>query len=254
MEQLRDLHRVRERLQAVLGGRLPGAEAQALMSPRPRRGWRPGSLPDDCRPAAALLLLYPRRGEVHLLLTQRHADLPAHAGQVSLPGGAVEPGEPLATAALREAHEEVGLDPELVTLLGQLTPLHIPASGFHLHPFVGVAEHLGELAPSDVEVARVLEVPLEELVTGRHLHVETRELRGRPVEVPFFGVEDLKLWGATAMVLAELLSVLGAPPEPWPRTPPSGVAGDTLSDAGDTTNGAPATAAAPPDDPDTRRP
>lgn len=229
MRRFESLERVEAELRRTLADSLPGAAAQARMAPRPRHGWRPGALPEDLRVAAALLLLYPRQERPHLLLTQRHADLPAHAGQVSLPGGAVEPGESYVDAALREAHEEVGLEPDRVTVLGPLSPLHIPASGFHLHPFVGVAEALGRLAPSDVEVARVLEVPLAELATGRHLEVETWELRNGTAEVPFFRVGDLHLWGATAMVLAELLALLGAPPDPWGPPPAADPAGGTLS-------------------------
>ena len=202
-------------LDKVLRPPLPGVEAQRLMSPRPRRGWRPEQLPADCRSAAALLLLYPRHDEIHTLLTLRQPDLNDHAGQVSLPGGAAEPGENPAETARREAHEEVGVAPDVVRIVGPLTPLHIPASGFHLHPVLGYSTEPFELVRSEREVARVLEVSLRDLAAPDTLKVETWERGGSPMIVPYFLVEDLKVWGATAMVLSELLALLGAPPDPW---------------------------------------
>src|SRR6187401_2658873 len=103
---------------------LPGPHAQAAMAPRPRPNWDPGRIPDNVRAAAALALLYPRDGQPVLLLTVRGADLPRHRSQVSLPGGAIEAGETPEEAALREANEEVGLEPGLVVVRGRLTPLH----------------------------------------------------------------------------------------------------------------------------------
>ena len=99
-----------ELVAAVTAGlaRLPGVEAQLRMAPQPRGGWKPGFAPDEARPAAALLLLFPVDTGAVVLLTKRSPDLPHHAGQVSLPGGAVDPGESIEDAALREAEEEVG--------------------------------------------------------------------------------------------------------------------------------------------------
>src|SRR5688572_10562350 len=114
---------------------LPGEGAQARMSPRPRRGWPTGS--PEIRHAAGLLLIFPVEGRAHIVLTVR-ANTRRHAGQVSLPGGVVEVGETYEQAALREAHEEIGLSPEGVRVLAPLTPLDIPVSGLRLHPIVAV--------------------------------------------------------------------------------------------------------------------
>jgi len=207
---------------------LPGARAQLRLAPRPRRNWQPGVYPEDCRPGAGLLLLYPVDGRAHLLLTERDNDLPQHAGQVALPGGEVEQGETIAQAALREALEEVGLDGRAVRVLGCLTPLHIPVSGFILHPVVGVAERRPELAARPGEVARVLEVPLAELAEPANWSVQTRELRGRSYQIPWFDACGATLWGATAMVLAEFLTLAGLPV----AGPPVGAAdeADAMSD------------------------
>lgn len=225
--ELRDHTRVLERLREGFAGELPGERGQAVMSPAPRHGWTPGRVPDGLRQAAALLLVYSRHGTPHVLLTQRRADLSAHAGQVSMPGGAIDPGESPEQAALREADEEVGLDPGRVGVVGRLTPLHIPASGFVLHTVVGQATETGVLVPSDTEVARVLEVPIEELARPGRLEVERWRLRGSATTVPLFRVEGLAIWGATAMILGEFLALLGHPPRP-PRTPARDSEGGTL--------------------------
>jgi 8-oxo-dGTP pyrophosphatase MutT (NUDIX family) len=203
------------RLTRAFGRRLPGPEAQKLLAPRPRKGWQPGVTPDDCRHGAGLLLLYPEGDETRLLLTKRNIHLPQHAGQVSLPGGAVEADETIEQGALREAQEEVGLDPDAVRLLGQLSPLHIPVSRFVLHPVVGVAGARPELQADVGEVERLLEGPLSHIGDARNYSIETREFRGGFYRVPFIPLDGEKVWGATAMVLAEFLVILGYSPDPW---------------------------------------
>lgn len=204
-----------DRLVTALGQELPGVSAQSAMSPRPRAGWRPGRTPDNVRDAAALLLVYRRRQRPHVLLTLRRHDLSSHAGQVSLPGGTVDAGESIETAARREAHEEVGLDPAAVKVIGQLTSLHIPASGFLLHPVLAWAAPDPVLRPSDAEVAELIEAPIDTLRTAEGLGLEKWTLRGHEVDVPFFRLDGHKVWGATAMVLAEFLTLLDARPDPW---------------------------------------
>jgi 8-oxo-dGTP pyrophosphatase MutT (NUDIX family) len=182
------------------------------MAPVPRVGWRPAEVPEDARPAAALLLLYPGDGAAALALTVRASHLPQHAGQVCLPGGANEPGESIEATALREAAEEVGLDAAAVMLLGRLTPLHIPVSGFVLHPVVALTEAQPHFAPAPYEVARVLHVPLPVLADPRAVRMRVRRHEGRDYEVPYFLLDGEVVWGATAMVLAEFLAILGHAP------------------------------------------
>ena len=196
---------------------MPGPEAQRLLAPKPRVGWKPGEWPSDCRHSGALLLLYPREARPHLLLTLRDLDLQNHAGQVSLPGGAVEPGENYDQAALREAREEVGIEPGSVRLLGALTPLHVPVSRFVVHPRVGVTDTRPQFRPERGEVARILEVPLDDLRNPACLGVEPRRFRSGEMDVPFFKLDGEKVWGATGIILAEFLALLGHPPDPWNR-------------------------------------
>lgn len=217
MEHLADAVRVANLLSERLMGELPGVAAQLRMSPRPRHGWEPDVYPDDCRQAAGLLLVYPLEGRARIVLTQR-TDLPDHAGQVSLPGGEVESDETVIDAALREAHEEVGVEPRVVCVLGRLTPIHIPVSNFVLHPIVGMAHERPTMRAADNEVARILEPPIADLADPARQAVRLGNYLEPPPLIPYFSVGDLEVWGATAMVLAEFLAVLGAAPDPWGET------------------------------------
>jgi 8-oxo-dGTP pyrophosphatase MutT (NUDIX family) len=201
---------------AVSGGlaRPPGLEAQLRMAPQPRGGWRPGFAPEQARPAAALLLLYPVGGRPVVLLTKRSSALPNHAGQVSLPGGAVDSGETMEQAALREAEEEVGLDRACVRVVGRLTPLHIPVSGFVLHPTVGVADARPAMRPEPGEVERIIEAPVAQLLDPRRHRRVNRVRDGVEFEMPYFDLDGDEVWGATAMVLSEFAAVLGVHVEP----------------------------------------
>jgi 8-oxo-dGTP pyrophosphatase MutT (NUDIX family) len=203
------------RLCQRLDGQLPGPPAQVTMSPRSRIGWQPGVLPDGCRHAAALVLIYPIEGRSHLLLTRRRHNLAEHGGQVSLPGGEVDAEESNVQAALRETEEEVGVSRKHVEVVGKLTPLHIPVSRFILHPIVGHAGQRPAVTPSENEVARVIEPSLASLASPSNWSHRRSEGPGAPSEVPFFAVDDLEVWGATAMVLAELLTLLNVTVDPW---------------------------------------
>ena len=177
------------------------------MAPMPPRSWPAGLT--RVRDAAGLLLVFPSAGRAHIVLTVRAETLGRHSGQVSLPGGVIEPGEAFEEAALREAHEEVSLASADVRIIGMLTPIDIPVSGFRLHPVVGASAHRPALTAADGEVARILEVPVDDLLAPGSVVWIERERSGRRVTVPAFRVGDDEIWGATAMVLAEFLVVLG---------------------------------------------
>lgn len=203
---------------------LPGLEAQLRMAPSPRVGWDPLKFPEGARDGAALLLVYPGVAEapageaaddtLHLALTVRGSGLRNHTGQVSLPGGGVDEGETFEQAALREANEEIGIDPATVELLGRLTPLHIPISGFLLHPIVGFTSMRPAFQRAEWEVARIIEAPVSLLSDPAVIkrEIRTRAVQGQSVEVdvPYFDIDGEKVWGATAMVLAEFCAILTA--------------------------------------------
>src|SRR5262249_22199181 len=168
--------------------------------------------PARIRNAAGLLLLFPVDDRAHLVLTQRAHTLERHGGQISLPGGVIDPGETFERAALREAHEEIGLASDAVRVLGQLTPIDIPVSGFRLHPVVAEMTERPTLRPSDREVARILEIAVDEFLRPSSVRSSVRERDGIQVTVPVFHVGGVEIWGATAMVLAEFLALLGWSP------------------------------------------
>ena len=201
-----------ERLHQRLAMPLPGATAHAYLAPVPRRSWPPGFNPARIRDAAGLLLLFPVDARARIVLTERAQTLDRHGGQISLPGGVVDPGETFEHTALREAHEEIGLAADSVRVLGALTPIDIPVSGFRLHPIVAVAESRPTLTPADREVARIVDVGLDELLRRASLAATVRQRDGVTVSVPVFRVSGIEIWGATAMILAELLMLLGWQP------------------------------------------
>ena len=197
---------------------LPGLDAQLRMAPRPPSWPDPGT---TLRPAAALLLIYLHEGTWHFPLTVRGSGLRHHTSQVSLPGGRIDPGESVEHAALREAHEEVGVAPGEVEVLGRLTPLPIVVSGHLLHPVVGVAAQRPHFSLATHEVERLIELPVTRLLQPDAVAWEER-MRSLPphgvMNVPYFDVEDARVWGATAMVLAEFIALLGEV-DAWTRLP-----------------------------------
>ncbi|MFZ5918623.1 MAG: NUDIX hydrolase [Chloroflexota bacterium] len=198
-----------ETIQRLLQGPKPGLEAQRRMAPQPRPGWLPGNHVSP-RQGSGLILLYPHRREVHLVLTRRSENLGNHRGQISLPGGRRETGESAEQAALRETSEELGVPPLAVRILGQLTPLYIPPSDFCLTPVVGWTDARPVWSPDPVEVAEVLEVSLRCLADPTTRHEKTESRYGATVQIPFFLVTGHHVWGATAMILEEFLEVLRA--------------------------------------------
>jgi 8-oxo-dGTP pyrophosphatase MutT (NUDIX family) len=211
---------VRARLKA-LRHELPAAPAALT----PIRVDEPEELfPSDpagpARHAAVLLLLFPdEQGEARVLLTARAAGLPDHAGEVSFPGGAVEDGDlDAAATALREACEEVGLDAKACGLrvLGTLDTVAVFVSGFRITPVVATARKRPATKPDPVEVARVLDAPVEAFLPGAPIEIEERVTSGRVIRYGVYAVEGERIWGATARMLGQLGALLSAGGEARP--------------------------------------
>jgi len=155
------------------------------------------------------LFLHAQTQEVHVVLTRRHADLRRHAGEISFPGGRQDPRDrELKDTALREAEEEIGLERSQVRMLGELAPVSTFATGYVIHPFVGLIPAGQEWLASPVEVDAVLELPLRALREGR---TRTRlQRRGISFETDGYVVEENLIWGATARIIEDLLGWLAA--------------------------------------------
>ncbi len=189
---------------------LPGLAAQLRMSP-PNR---PNKVPQGTTPreAGVLLLLYPTEGALHFVLTRRTERLGSHSGQISFPGGRREPSDADLTAtALRETHEELGIDLNGINLLGHLTPLYVPPSHFLISPIVAYSHHVPAFNPNANEVAEVIEAPLTVLFDEAAKGAELRALisqNGAQQLTPHYRIAGHNVWGATAMVLSEFESLL----------------------------------------------
>jgi 8-oxo-dGTP pyrophosphatase MutT (NUDIX family) len=210
--------RADEILQALeqrLHGARPGLSAQLRLAPDPRPGTTIYTeVPGGCQNAGVLVLLYAKGDgdRLHVLLTRRTDRVLHHRDQISFPGGRQEPGEDLSQTALREAQEEVGVPPDFLRVLGPLTPLFIPPSNYCIFPTVASAPGSFDFRPSDHEVAEVLEVPVDHLLDPKNLKRERWRLRDSDVSVPFYQFQQDKIWGATAMVLSELLEIIKPSP------------------------------------------
>jgi 8-oxo-dGTP pyrophosphatase MutT (NUDIX family) len=176
--------------------------------PSPRLGHHYDQWPSDARQAAVLILLYPHADRWYIPFTIRPNHLPDHPGQICLPGGAIEPGEPSGQAAIREFHEEMG-DPDLlIRLLGRLSTIYVRASNFCIDPWVGVADRQPLWSPSPVEVDQILEIPLDHLLDPATLGCHERHDRGERYEAPHFAWESHQIWGATCMIVGEFVTVV----------------------------------------------
>ncbi len=189
------------------------------------------SVTSDVAPASAVLVaVWDQDREARVLLTRRTAWLRSHSGQVAFPGGRVEPGETVVAAALREAEEEVGLDPASVEVVGRLSRLHTLSGGAGIHPVVGVLAGRPALVANPTEVDRVFDVALGELMAEGVFHEEIWGVVGVQRSIYFFDVAGETVWGATARMLHELLCLLtgrtappagASGPEPGGANPPA---------------------------------
>lgn len=200
-----------ERLANRLVQPLPGVMANSRFEPVPRHGRRYDLIPAEARPAAVLLLLYSHLGRWHLPLTLRPSTLPLHGGQVSLPGGAVEPGENSREAAVREFHEELGAAGHPIEILGRLSPIYVELSNFRVDPWVAVATGRPPMEINPTEVEQLLEVPLVHLTDPTNFGCHQRTRRGQPYSAPHFAWAEYQIWGATCMILGEFVTLLEEP-------------------------------------------
>jgi 8-oxo-dGTP pyrophosphatase MutT (NUDIX family) len=185
-----------------------------LASPPPRRLLPPAR---ELRPAAVLVPLFVDAAELWTVLTKRTATLPSHPSQIAFPGGGRELGEDAWGAALREAQEEVGLDPERVLRLGELDEQDVP-SGFRIVPCVGAIPHPYEMRASEAEIAEVFRLPLSAFTNPRLIEDRPVVYDGVRRMLRIYHIGNRQIWGVTARILQVLLARLGleGAPEPEP--------------------------------------
>lgn len=196
-------------LEERLSQNLPGRDAQIQMAPKPRSDgeMRKMNPPEDVRQSSVLALLFPNEeNDIELTLTLRSEDID-HGGQISFPGGRANKGESAVDTALREAREEIGIDPGRVTILGQLSDLYVSHSNNLVVPVIGYSRERPEFTVNPIEVEEVFTVTLDSLLHKKNLTVEDWELGKHTYKVPYWDVHRVPLWGATAMMLNELLDL-----------------------------------------------
>jgi 8-oxo-dGTP pyrophosphatase MutT (NUDIX family) len=189
---------------------LPGLEAQLKMAHVSRRLYK--ATPTEAKQAGVLATLFPKNEEWHLILIERkQVNGDRHGGQIGFPGGRFETeDETLLNTALRETEEEIGISRQQVKVLGGLTDIYIPVSNFQVHPYVGYLDAAPTYLLQETEVSGVLEVPLSHFQNPSILR--TTDIQVSPLltlkRVPYFDIGGKVLWGATAMMLNELIHVM----------------------------------------------
>lgn len=209
------MDKLQQQLIVALQQPLPGREAHFRMAPAPRR--QNMDAPAGVYHAAVLMLLYPKNNEPHLVLIERtsHNERDRHRGQIGLPGGRREDVDrDFSDTARREAEEEVGIVGSEVDMLGKLSPLYIPVSNFEVHSYVGTLDYAPDFTPQASEVNAILEIPLREFLDPKNHRARDMPFSPNLIirHVPYFCVGDnVTVWGATAMMLSELVWLLGKP-------------------------------------------
>ena len=191
---------------------VPGESAHYIMAPELRKEELDKIKVEErnSRHAAVLMLLYPKNNEAYLSLILRPTYEGVHSGQIALPGGKVEEiDENYRATALREAWEEVGVPPDSVAIIKELTQVYIPPSNFWVHPYLGYTKDIPDFVRQEEEVEKIIEVPIRKLLD--ETSVVSRNLStsyAKNIEVPSFKLNDYTVWGATAMMLSELKILL----------------------------------------------
>lgn len=205
---------IKAQIQKALKNGLPGPDAQAkMMNPIFRKlsiehYFNP---PENAKKASVLILLYQKHAQWHFALMQRPYSPYPHSRQISLPGGQKEPNDQNdAATALRETEEEFGIKRNRIELIGQLSQLYIPVSGFLVHPFIGILNETPQFNPDKKEVEEIIEVPINQLMDPSIVNKKDISTTNNHVlkDTPYFNLNSKVVWGATAMILNEFKELL----------------------------------------------
>jgi len=197
-----------EQIKQKLQNPLLGQETQKKMAPFGREFNFPKDV-SQYKESAVLLTLIPKNGDLYIPFIKRTSDKGTHSGQISFPGGKVdETDENHEFTAKREAFEEIGLNISDIEIIGKLSKLHIPVSGFVVYPFVGVYPEISNFKLNKSEVEELVLVKLSDLFNDKIKKSEQKEFQSKKYEVPYFDIENQKIWGATAMMLNEFIEMI----------------------------------------------
>ena len=195
-------------LEITITNYLPGEESQQKMRVNYDQSIELPFSKNNSKPAAVLILLYLEDNEIYFFLTKRTDELENHKGQISLPGGTQEKNEKLIDTALRETQEEIGINKTSISIIGTITPLFVPVTGFMIYPFIGYSINKLDPKPDPVEVETIFSVNIFDLLNKDNRTAEQRNIRGYNVKVPYFKLNDYQVWGATAMILSEFKDLI----------------------------------------------
>jgi len=202
-------HRFYCYLKNMKPGQLPGQPAQMRMSPTPLdpNFVLPRTPSDSAHPSSVLIPVYPDSNQkLHVVLTLRSDNI-RHAGQISFPGGRQENRESLEETALRELHEEVGIPGNFVKTVGPITPLYLHRTDNQITPFIGFMDEKPKLIPNPIEVSEIVTAELDDLLSEKNRKREQWDLPQTSFDVPFWDIHDVPLWGATAMIMSEFITI-----------------------------------------------
>lgn len=198
-------------VQKEINKELPGVDAQNKLSPVAALS-KYRIAPDDHKKACVMGLIYPEGNELRMAFIERTFSHPEdkHGGQISFPGGKLEKEDgSYLIGALREVEEEIGVPPEQITVIGQLTDLYVFASNFLVYPFLGYMNHAPAFIPQIEEVASIVSFPIEKLLSVDMIDTKDLKVRSHVMkDVPYYKLNQHVLWGATAMITSEIVELI----------------------------------------------
>ncbi len=198
-----------ENIKREIQAELPGFKAQKKMSPSNRHHSLKQHDEKEAIDSSVLILLYEKNNQLYIPFIQRTSGNIKHSGQISFPGGKCEPTDTdYHATALRETYEELGIDSNQITIIGDLTKLYIPVSNFMVYPVLAYTKTAPTFQPNMAEVASVIEMPVAQLLDQNNIGEFSFTANGFFITAPYFDAKGHKIWGATAMILSELKAIL----------------------------------------------
>jgi 8-oxo-dGTP pyrophosphatase MutT (NUDIX family) len=196
-------------LKSALTDELPGGSAHSKMLPPGRRLKQLENELSSVKQSSVLVLLYPEENKIYTCLTRRPSTMKYHPGQISFPGGKVEKEDASAEmAALREAHEEVGIDTSEIEVLGKLSDFYLEISRFSIQPFLAWTDKRPEFTVNTDEVEELILFPVSDFVEKEIVQETELQTMTGILPIKYFPYNGQVIWGATAMILAELIEIM----------------------------------------------